>query len=336
MPKSAERAAGGGGNATYAALLPVSKWRPLQFQLSTEQQGSQQPHAYGVESTFYIHKTHINNVDSDDLGRRSSSVGKYAQLGARVIYSKRKRFSERLGENGIGGEIYVRIAQEGGGVDRSRASTPTGTRTTAPKPPRTRAAYTTSHCNSSPAGYVGYYEDYDEELGSELTDEEDVYLDEDDDEYDLDGDGEDGVVVALEISVKEMALGDWARAGYWIGRGWRRRMCISGCRNLCLPRRRAPLPLPLLLLHRRLGTGPSNPRSPPRPADPSTALAEAAHNAHVKNMRTVLPVFKNVVRRLIVESTTLRTRAPLSKPGSARVGNRSTPPCARDVVQQLR
>lgn len=43
---------------------------------------------------------------------------------------------------------------------------------------------------------------------------------------------------------------------------------------------------------------------PSTPLPPVYALAEAAHNAHVKNMRTVLlPVFKNLVRRLIVECT---------------------------------
>ncbi|KAJ7858061.1 hypothetical protein B0H14DRAFT_3636847 [Mycena olivaceomarginata] len=43
---------------------------------------------------------------------------------------------------------------------------------------------------------------------------------------------------------------------------------------------------------------------PPTPPPPVYALAEAAHNAHVKNMRTLLlPVFKNLVRRFIVECT---------------------------------
>ncbi|KAJ7698442.1 hypothetical protein B0H14DRAFT_2649500 [Mycena olivaceomarginata] len=56
---------------------------------------------------------------------------------------------------------------------------------------------TSTHSHSSPAGY---YDDYDEdELGSEPAD---------DDTYDLDG---DGLAVALEMSVKEMALGDWMR-----------------------------------------------------------------------------------------------------------------------------
>jgi hypothetical protein len=98
---------------------------------------------------------------------------------------------------------------------------------------------------------------------------------------------------------------------------------------------------------RRISTDTSNSRTAPRPTHPSTtdyALAEAAHNAHVRNMHTVLlPVFKNVVRRLIVECASDAADADAAIEAGLSAGRKPLDPAMRaarmslaDVVQQLR
>ncbi|KAJ7339248.1 hypothetical protein DFH08DRAFT_251290 [Mycena albidolilacea] len=155
--------------------------------------------------------------------------------------------------------------------------------------------------------------------------------------------------------VKEMALGDWARGrildGAWLTSAdvyfWKQgglenpELGVRAVHLVSWPFRRRPRP-PYHFFRspypRRTSTGPSIPRTPSRPIappPPTYALTEAAHNAHIKNMRTVLlPVFKNVVCRFISR----RGRNGCS----ARAANRSTPPCGAarmslaDVVQQSR
>ncbi|KAJ7089612.1 hypothetical protein C8R44DRAFT_751355 [Mycena epipterygia] len=166
---------------------------------------------------------------------------------------------------------------------RSSASTPTNNE---PTPP---------HSHSSPAGY---YVDYDEdELGSEVTDNEDDCLDEDDDE--------------------------------------------GPCRAPRLVVHSHPTPLHRFFpspYRRCSSTGPSTP--PP----PTYALAEAAQNAHAKNMRIVLlPVFKNVVRRLIVECALDAADADAAVEAGLSTSRKPLDPAMRaarmslaDVVQRLR
>ncbi|KAF7326448.1 hypothetical protein MVEN_02615400 [Mycena venus] len=225
-----------------------------------------------------------------------------------------------------------------------------------------RAGYTTTQSHASPAGYYDYDE---EELGSELTDDED-YLDEDDDEYDLDEDGEDGVAVALEMSVKEMALGDWARAkildGAWLAPADVYFGKQGGLENPELGVRAVhpvswsisppsspphPSTASSALPTAAAAPAPATPEvhpGPPTPPPPTYALAEAAHNAHVKNMRTVLlPVFKNVVRRLIVECALDAADADAAVEAGLSASRKPLDPAMRaarmslaDVVQQLR
>ncbi|KAJ7841132.1 hypothetical protein B0H13DRAFT_1910390, partial [Mycena leptocephala] len=102
--------------------------------------------------------------------------------------------------------------------------------------------------------------------------------------------------------------------------GWRRRMCISGSRagwvanpelgvravhpvswSISPPSSTASSALPTAAASTPAPATPEAHPGPPTPPPPTYALAEAAHNAHVKSMRTVLlPIFENVVRRLIV------------------------------------
>ncbi|KAJ7795415.1 hypothetical protein B0H14DRAFT_2919288 [Mycena olivaceomarginata] len=139
-----------------------------------------------------------------------------------------------------------------------------------------RAGYTAS------SEYYDYDEDYEEEEDSEFDD--------DDYEDDVSGggyrrDGDDEVAAALEMTVREMALTDWARArvldGAWVAPAdVYYRAKVNG------------------LARQSRSHTPAAPTPPP----PTFALAEAAHNAHVRQVRAVLlPALQNVVRRVVVE-----------------------------------
>jgi hypothetical protein len=78
-----------------------------------------------------------------------------------------------------------------------------------------RAGYRTTN-SSSGGDYEAYA--YDEEEEGDDSELEDDFL------------GDEEVTAALEMTLKDMALIDWAR-GRGIGRGWRRRMCIMGSKS---------------------------------------------------------------------------------------------------------
>ncbi|KAF8214150.1 hypothetical protein K438DRAFT_1802973 [Mycena galopus ATCC 62051] len=177
-----------------------------------------------------------------------------------------------------------------------------------------RAGYTTTN---SADEYEAYDNEYDEE-DSELDDEEFE-------------DDEDEVAAALEMTVKEMALTDWARArvldGAWLAPA-------DVYYNLKVPGLEFPesairavhpvswsisppaspphtdttstssssaLPTPTSDSAAPVLTPVSHP-GPTAPPPPTYALAEAAHHAHIRQMRAVLlPALQNVVRRLVVE-----------------------------------
>ncbi|KAJ7614240.1 hypothetical protein DFH06DRAFT_1014211 [Mycena polygramma] len=121
-----------------------------------------------------------------------------------------------------------------------------------------------------------------------------------DSDIDLEMDEEEEGAVALEMTVKEMALTDWARGrildGAWTAPadvyfGYR----VNGVRAV-----------------HPVSWAVSQPPSPPHsssahpaepvPIPPTYGLTEAAHTAHCRQLRVVLlPPFRNVVRRVIVE-----------------------------------
>ncbi|KAJ6582510.1 hypothetical protein DFH09DRAFT_1275496 [Mycena vulgaris] len=167
------------------------------------------------------------------------------------------------------------------------------------------------------AGYTNTTTTADEYVEDEFE-EYDGYSEEEEDDSDLDLDLEEGedddaeLASALETSVRELALGDWARGrvldGAWVAPadvyyGIR----VNGLDGPDDPvEARHPVPWAV--------SPPSSPsldapaaaeqvhpgaRAPP---PPTYALAEAAHAAHMRQMRSVLlPPFRNVVRRVIVE-----------------------------------
>ncbi|KAJ7743052.1 hypothetical protein DFH07DRAFT_979786 [Mycena maculata] len=183
-------------------------------------------------------------------------------------------------------------------------------------------------------------EDYDD---SELEDE----LSEDEDE----------MAVALETSVKELALGDWARGrvldGAWVAPadvyyGLR----VGGLDTPDDPVKAVhpvpwavspppsppghatstavPAPLPP-------GAPPTTHPGPPAPPPPTYALAEAAHAAHMRQMRVVLlPAFRNVVRRVIVECALDAREGGAGAGGVLDPAMRAARMSLADVVREVR
>ncbi|KAJ7462273.1 hypothetical protein B0H11DRAFT_1923293 [Mycena galericulata] len=144
-------------------------------------------------------------------------------------------------------------------------------------------------------------------------------LDEDYDKDDELSEDEDEIAAALESSVKELALGDWAR-GRILDDAW-----VAPAADIPpKTRSRQRIPYPGLSPHPIApGTRDIHRDPHPLPADasPTTpqrlrpSLAEAAHAAHMRQMHVVfLPAFRNVVRRVVVEC--------------ARGRQRRTPQCA--------
>ncbi|KAJ7626449.1 hypothetical protein B0H17DRAFT_1286570 [Mycena rosella] len=147
-------------------------------------------------------------------------------------------------------------------------------------------AYANTAANAAVYARAGYTatttSEYDDEYDSELEEEEDD-SELGDELMDMEDDA--ALAAALQANLREMALDDWAR-----GR------ILDGATR----KRRAPRPLgrlgPILTLRAH------HPRAsaPPPPPPPMYALAEAAHNAYLRQLRVVLlPVFRNVVRRLV-------------------------------------
>ncbi|KAJ7036982.1 hypothetical protein C8F04DRAFT_1232882 [Mycena alexandri] len=204
------------------------------------------------------------------------------------------------------------------------------------------AAFANNATNVAAYASAGYtttntteYEDYDEEYED--------YDDDDDSLDDFDEEDEEELASALELNVKEMALGDWARAkildGAWLAPAdvyYNNRVpggCFfSMCLTLALTVFLADHPdIDVPAVH-PVAWAISRPSSPPAshstasaamdtsetllvaaptdqrhpgahgPSPPTYQLAEAAHHAHMRQMRTLLlPAFRNVVRRIIVE-----------------------------------
>ncbi|KAJ7799491.1 hypothetical protein B0H14DRAFT_3491544 [Mycena olivaceomarginata] len=157
-----------------------------------------------------------------------------------------------------------------------------------------RANYTTTHSHSSP---TGYYDDYDEsELGSEAR-----------------------TAISMRMMTRTIWMGTGSCAGnvgegdgaWGLGArediGWALEHPELGIRTLhpvsrsISPSLSPPHPftasfaLPTPAARALAPATPGCHPGPSTPLPPVYALAEAAHNAHVKNMRTVLlPVFKNL------------------------------------------
>ncbi|KAF7346607.1 Abc domain-containing protein [Mycena sanguinolenta] len=214
-----------------------------------------------------------------------------------------------------------------------------------------RAGYTTTHSShdqSSPTFPASFFED---EYGNPRPDPH-AYL-EDDYEYDSDEyedyssvdsaeaeeDDEDDLAMALETTVKEMALTDWARGrvldGCWVapadvfyglkGVGGAEESTVRSVHPVAWsisppssPSQGPTTSASSVTLSSSTSSLTSNPSSappstgapaapqthpaPPAPPPPTYALAEAAHNAHHRQLRVVLlPALQNVVRRVVLE-----------------------------------
>ncbi|KAJ7165748.1 hypothetical protein C8R46DRAFT_1274917 [Mycena filopes] len=228
------------------------------------------------------------------------------------------------------------------------------------------AAYATAGYTNNSADYDDFEEEYD-------------YDDEDDDSLDdFDEEDEEELASALEMNVKEMALGDWARGkildGAWMAPAdvyYNNRVPdhpntdIPAVHPVAWAISRPPSPPPpgptgssaptamvtsdsdTLLVPTQVGDQRHPARSGPPP--PSYQLAEAAHHAHCRQMRTLLlPAFRNVVRRIIVECAldAAEAAAALEVGGEAgllRAKAKLLDPAMRaarmslaDVVKQLR
>ncbi|KAJ7214863.1 hypothetical protein GGX14DRAFT_696527 [Mycena pura] len=164
------------------------------------------------------------------------------------------------------------------------------------------------------AGYTTSTDEYD--VDEEYEDDSEA-----DDEYE---DEEAELAAALEMNVKEMALGDWARGrvldGAWVAPA----DAYYGVRVAAFdnPESSVQAVHPVAWAISPPGSPPSNSTSsptlstpsattettetrhpgPPTQPPPTSALAEAAHTAHIRQMRTVLlPPLRNIVRRVVVE-----------------------------------
>ncbi|KAJ7687582.1 hypothetical protein B0H17DRAFT_681945 [Mycena rosella] len=162
---------------------------------------------------------------------------------------------------------------------------------------------------------------------------------------------------ALEVSLRELALGDWARGrmldGAWVAPAdVYYGLCVGGLDTpedpvkavYPVPWAVSPPSSPAASLPPSTDEARQHPATP-GPAPPSYALTEAAHTAHTHQMRAILPVFRNVVRRIIVECALDAAEADDARLG---VSGTSSPPkpldpavrAARmplaDVVRELR
>ncbi|KAJ7616651.1 hypothetical protein FB45DRAFT_1064031 [Roridomyces roridus] len=168
--------------------------------------------------------------------------------------------------------------------------------------------------------------------------DEDSELDESDDEREA--------TSALEKTITEMALGDWARGrildGSWVDPAdiWYRSdnpdFPVQAVHPV--PWAVSPPPSPVDL-ESPAGDSPSMPTvnahpGPPSPPPPSYALAEAAHHGHIRQMRVVLlPVLRNIVRRIVVECALDASEGVVGAPDPAM---RATRMSLADVVRELR
>ncbi|KAJ7616931.1 hypothetical protein DFH06DRAFT_1483602 [Mycena polygramma] len=178
-----------------------------------------------------------------------------------------------------------------------------------------RAGYTTTTTTASEYHDYDLDDDFDEyDYDSEL-----------DSDIDLEMDEEEGTV-ALEMNVKEMALGDWARGrildGAWAApadvyfgyrvNGLDPETSVRAVHPVSWAVSQPPspphsssasasLPTPAATGTMDVDVETRHP-APPVPIPPTYGLTEAAHTAHCRQLRVVLlPAFRNVVRRVIVE-----------------------------------
>ncbi|KAJ6464602.1 hypothetical protein DFH09DRAFT_1113066 [Mycena vulgaris] len=167
-------------------------------------------------------------------------------------------------------------------------------------------AYANTAANAAVYARAGYTatttSEYDDEYDSELEEEEEEELR---DEL-MDMEDDVALAAALQTNLREMALGDWARGrildGAWVAPAADVYYGMKAARQHV----NAVHPVPWAV------SAPSSPSAPtsdaaaqhPRtsaPPPPMYALAGAAHNAYLRQLRVVLlPVFRNVVRRLVV------------------------------------
>ncbi|KAJ7756698.1 hypothetical protein B0H16DRAFT_1689883 [Mycena metata] len=185
------------------------------------------------------------------------------------------------------------------------------------------AAFANNAANAAAYASAGYtanaeYDDYDDEYED--------YDDDDDSLDDFDEADEEELASALELNVKEMALGDWARAkildGAWLAPAdvyYNNRVPdhpdidVPAVHPVAWAISRPSSPPPshstsssamdttdALLV--AAPTADQRHPGPHGPSPPTYQLAEAAHHAHMRQMRTLLlPAFRNVVRRIVVE-----------------------------------
>ncbi|KAJ6517111.1 hypothetical protein DFH09DRAFT_1373701 [Mycena vulgaris] len=164
------------------------------------------------------------------------------------------------------------------------------------------------------------------------------------------------VTVALEMTVKEMALGGIGRGGgFRTGRGWRPPISIMGakkrrngstggasCVVVDLTAVVAPSLRPGLFScsphqHRGFCTTrtPRHP-GPPTPPLPTYVLAEAAHHAYMKTMRLILlPALNNVVRRIVIDCALDAADPDADVPGGLSAARKPLDPAMRAARMSL-
>ncbi|KAJ7434547.1 hypothetical protein FB451DRAFT_1571923 [Mycena latifolia] len=199
-------------------------------------------------------------------------------------------------------------------------------------------AYLNTPANAAAYARAGYTNtnatgELEEEYDDEYEDDSELDLDLEEEEED-EMEDEEALAAALETSVRELALGDWARGrildGAWVAPAdVYYNMRVGGLDGpddpvkavhpvpwaVSPPSSPSPSAQPLPGADDAPAAHPGAPAPPP----PTYVLAEAAHNAHVRQMRAVLlPAFRNVVRRVIVECSLDAAEAPSSVPGGAR------------------
>ncbi|KAK6995898.1 hypothetical protein R3P38DRAFT_2737145 [Favolaschia claudopus] len=294
---------------------------------------------------------------------------RWGELMKQALASKRWGDGAAGGGGGSGGA---------GGRPGEGVLVPTGRRARSPSPESVdgmrEVRYANNEANKAVYARAGYvtddeYNNYDPDLDLEEEDEDDSEL-----EDELLEEEEDEFAAALDMGVKEMALTDWARArvldGAWVAPAdvyYK----MKGGMGLADPYVRAvhpvswsvspdaspphssssasasasaAVPAPISANAAEATDSTRHP-GPPTLPPPTYLLAENSNNAYMRQMRSVLlPVFSNVVRRLVVECALdlaeLTSGAGVDKPLPARKlldpAMRAARMTIGEVVQQLR
>ncbi|KAK6969318.1 hypothetical protein R3P38DRAFT_3298545 [Favolaschia claudopus] len=244
--------------------------------------------------------------------------------------------SKRWGDAAAGGGAGSGGGSGGGGRPGEGVLVPKGRRARSASPESVdgmrEVRYANNEANKAAYARAGYVTTTSEDLDADLQAELDLELleDEDEDDSELDEDEllleeeeEDEFAAALDMGVKEMALTDWARARVLDGAGglglaeadpyvravhpvsWSVSPDASPPHSSSSASASASAVVPAAISTNAAAeatTDSTRHPGPPTLPPPTYLLAENSNNAYMRQMRSVLlPVFSNVVRRLVVE-----------------------------------